>query len=245
MSGRCTMATAARVLRQLRRDRRTVAMLLVIPVALMALMSGVFAGAGGAFQRVGVPLLGVFPMTSMFLVTAVTMQRERSSGTLERLMATPIGKFDLVLGYALAFGVLAIVQAVITSVVSFTLLDLEVGGPAWGVVLLAGLNAVLGAAFGLLVSAFARTEFQAVQFMPLFLLPQVFLSGLMAPRERMPGVFQAASTVLPLTYAYDALRALTVDGALTSTLARDIAVLGVTTVVALALGAVTLRRRTG
>lgn len=245
MSGRCTLATAARVLRQLRRDRRTVVMLLVIPVALMALMSGVFAGAGGAFQRVGVPLLGVFPMTSMFLVTAVTMQRERSSGTLERLMSTPIGKFDLVLGYALAFGVLAIVQAVITSVVSFTLLDLQVGGPAWGIVLLAGLNAVLGTALGLLVSAFARTEFQAVQFMPLFLLPQVFLSGLMAPRERMPDVLQAVASFLPLTYAYDALKALTLDGALTATLVRDIAVLGVATVAALVLGAVTLRRRTG
>lgn len=244
MSMRCTTATAARVLRQLRRDRRTVVMLLVIPVALMALMSGVFAGAGGAFQRVGVPLLGVFPMTSMFLVTAVTMQRERSSGTLERLMATPIGQFDLVLGYALAFGVLAIVQAVITSVVSFTVLDLQVGGPAWGIVLLAGLNAVLGTAFGLLVSAFARTEFQAVQFMPLFLLPQVFLSGLMAPRERMPAVLQAVSDVLPLTYAYDALRALTVDGTLTATLARDIVILAVTTAAALALGALTLRRRT-
>ncbi|RJQ10098.1 MAG: ABC transporter permease [Dehalococcoidia bacterium] len=245
MSGRCTMATAARVLRQLRRDRRTVAMLLVIPVALMALMSGVFAGAGGAFQRVGVPLLGVFPMTSMFLVTAVTMQRERSGGTLERLMATPIGKFDLVLGYALAFGVLAIAQAVITSVVSFTLLDLRAGGPTWGIVLLAVLNAVLGTALGLLVSAFARTEFQAVQFMPLFLLPQLFLSGLMAPRERMPAVLRAVANVLPLTYAYDALRALTLDGALTATLVRDVAVLGVATVAALVLGAVTLRRRTG
>jgi len=239
------MATAARVLRQLRRDRRTVAMLLVIPVALMALMSGVFAGAGGAFQRVGVPLLGVFPMTSMFLVTAVTMQRERSGGTLERLMATPIGKFDLVLGYALAFGVLAIAQAVITSVVSFTLLDLRAGGPTWGIVLLAVLNAVLGTALGLLVSAFARTEFQAVQFMPLFLLPQLFLSGLMAPRERMPAVLRAVANVLPLTYAYDALRALTLDGALTATLVRDVAVLGVATVAALVLGAVTLRRRTG
>ncbi|TAK74161.1 MAG: ABC transporter permease [Dehalococcoidia bacterium] len=245
MSLRCTLATAARVLRQLRRDRRTVAMLLLVPVGLMALMSGVFAGVGGAFQRVGVPLLGVFPMTSMFIVTAVTMQRERSSGTLERLMAMPIGKFDLVLGYALAFGLLALVQAVITSVVSFTLLDLRVDGPTWGIVLIAGLDAVLGTAFGLLVSAFARTEFQAVQFLPLFLLPQVFLSGLMAPRERMPGALQAASDVLPLTYAYDALRSLTVSGALTSTLVRDVTILVVTTVTALVLGAVTLRRRTG
>lgn len=219
-------------------------MLLAIPVALMALMGGVFAGASGAFQRVGVPLLGVFPMTSMFLVTAVTMQRERSSGTLERLMATPIGKFDLVLGYALAFGILAVLQAVITSFVSFTLLDLQVAGPSFGIMLLAVLNAVLGTALGLLVSAFARTEFQAVQFMPLFLLPQVFLSGLMAPRERMLGVLQAVSTVLPLTYSYDALRTLTVDGTLTATLVRDVVILGLTTVAALALGAVTLRRQT-
>lgn len=245
MSRRCTIATAVRVLRQLRRDRRTVVMLLLVPIALMALMDGVFAGAGGAFQRVGVPLIGVFPMTMMFLVTAVTMQRERSSGTLERLMATPIGKFDLVLGYALAFGMLAVVQATVTAVVSLTVLDLHVGGPTWGIVLLAGLNAVLGTALGLFVSAFARTEFQAVQFMPLFLLPQIFLSGLMSPRERMPGVLQAVSDVLPLTYANDALRLLSVGGAATDALLRDVAVLAATTVVALVMGAVTLPRRTG
>ncbi|MEZ4502423.1 MAG: ABC transporter permease [Dehalococcoidia bacterium] len=239
-----TVATAQRVLRQLRRDPRTVAMLLVVPVVLVSLMKAVFAG-GGAFQRVGVPLLGIFPLISMFLVTAVTMQRERSTGTLERLMSMPIAKLDLLLGYAIAFGVLAAVQATLTSVVAFSLLDLHSDGPAWAVVTFAVGNAVLGTALGLFVSAFARSEFQAVQFMPLFLMPQVFLCGLMAPRSSMPRALEIVSDYLPLTYAYDGLRLVATEGAWSGALARDIALVTAAAVASVALGAATLQRRTG
>lgn len=243
MSPRCTLATAGRVLRQLRRDPRTIAMLLLMPVILLALMRGVFGGQG-AFQRVGVPLLGVFPLIAMFIVTAVTMLRERVDGTLERLMAMPIGKLDLILGYALAFGAFAAAQATLASLVAFALLDLQVAAPTWAVVLLAVLNALLGTALGLFVSAFARTEFQAVQFMPVLLMPQVFLSGLMAPRALMPDALQLVANLLPMTYAIDALQTVTRERALTSDLARDVAVMAGATVIALLLGAATLRRAT-
>ena len=239
-----TLATALRVLRQLRRDPRTVAMLLLTPFILMSLMKGVFAGADGAFQRIGVPLLGVFPLISMFIVTAVTMLRERTSGTLERLLTTPIVKLDVLLGYALAFGGVAALQAVLASVFAFTVLDLQIAGPAWAVVVLAVLNALLGMSLGLLVSAFARTEFQAVQFMPLFLMPQIFLSGLMAPRERMPQVLRWAADVLPATYAYDALRSVSRSTTIESGAVFDAGVVLAATLVALGLGALTLRRRT-
>ena len=244
MSRRVTFATAARVLLQLRHDRRTLALLWGVPIVLQALVKAVFWDQDPVFQRLGAPLLGVFPMTSMFLVTSVAMLRERTSGTLERLLTMPMAKLDLLLGYALAFGVLAAVQATLAAAVAFGLLGLESGGPAWGVVLLAVLNAVLGMAMGLFVSAFATTEFQAVQFMPMFLLPQLLLCGLLAPRDQMVRGLELFSAILPMTYAYDALVRVANGDGLAGRLSLDIAVLAAMAFLSLALGAVTLRRRT-
>lgn len=245
MSARATLATASRVLAQLRHDPRSVALLLVVPVVLVTLAKWVFLGQPAVFQRVGVPLVGIFPLISMFLVTAITMQRERTSGTLERLMTMPLAKLDLLLGYGLAFGALATAQATIVSLVSFGPLGLEVEGPAALVVAFAVLNALLGMAFGLFVSAFAATEFQAVQFMPGFIFPQLLLCGLLAPRDRMARGLEIVSDFLPMTYAYDALRRVASGNAWSARLGLDLAVLVGATVVALALGAATLRRRTG
>jgi ABC-2 type transport system permease protein len=244
MSIRMTVATGVRVLTQLRHDLRTIGLLVLVPVVLEALMKWVYADQDRVFQRVGVPLLGIFPLTSMFLVTSITMLRERTSGTLERLLTTPIAKFDLLAGYGLAFGTVAIVQGIVVSIVSFGFLGLEVRGPVVAVMALAVLNAILGTALGLLVSAFARSEFQAVQFMPAFLLPQFLLSGLLAPREQMAAVLEAVSNVLPMTYAYDALTRVAAGDGFGGRLALDTAVLAGTTVLSLALGAATLRRRT-
>ena len=203
MNARITAATATRVLLQLRRDPRTIALLLAVPCLLEVLLRYVLDGEASAFQRIGAPLLGIFPFISMFLVTAITMLRERTTGTLERLMSMPVGKLDLLAGYGLAFGAIAAIQAALTSVVAFGLLDLHVSGSEWTVAGLAIANAVLGMALGLFVSAFAATEFQAVQFMPAVVIPQLLLCGLFVPRDRMASVLQAVSDVLPLTYAYD------------------------------------------
>jgi len=250
MSPRITLATAARVLTQLRRDRRTTALLLVVPSLLMVLLRDVFQdpaapGAPDVFDRIALPLLGVFPFVTMFLVTSVAMLRERTSGTLERLLTTPLGKLDLLLGYGLAFAVAAALQASVATAVAYGLLDLDTAGSPWLVVGVAVADAVLGMALGLLVSAFARTEFQAVQFMPAVVLPQVLLCGLLVPREAMAGWLEAASTVLPLTYALDALTEVGRSADVTGTLVRDVAVVCGGALAALALGALTLRRRTG
>jgi ABC-2 type transport system permease protein len=237
-------ATALRVLTQLRRDPRTIALLLVVPVALVTLLRYVLDGQPGAFQRIGGPLLGIFPFISMFIVTSVTMLRERTTGTLERLMTLPLAKLDLLAGYAVAFALMALVQAALVSAWALAALDLDVEGPAWGVVALAVGNATLGMALGLFVSAFATTEFQAVQFMPALVFPQLLLCGLIVPREDMAGVLQAASWALPLTYAYDALYRVTRSGVADAELARDVAVTVGVTLLALVLGALTLRRRT-
>jgi ABC-2 type transport system permease protein len=244
MSVRVTLATAARVLRQIRRDRRTLALILLVPPVLLTLFRYVFDGQEETFNRVGPPMVGIFPLVSMFLVTSIAMLRERTTGTLERLMSLPLGKLDLLLGYAIAFAGLAVVQATLTALVAFGPLGLETGGPAWLIVLLAVANALLGMALGLFLSAFARTEFQAVQFMPAFVLPQILLCGLLVPRERMAPLLEWAAAVLPLTYAYDALARATADD-VGEALVVDVLVLAAAIVLALVLGATTLRRRTG
>jgi len=244
MSPRTTLAVAARVLTQLRRDHRTVAMLLVVPCALLALLWWMFDRDEQAFSALGPPLLALFPFVVMFLVTSVTTLRERSSGTLERLLTTPMGKADLLAGYGLAFGLVALVQAVVAVGLSVGLLGLDVRGELWVLTLVAVLNAVLGTALGLLVSAFAETEFQAVQFMPALVIPQVLLCGLFVPRAALPDTLGAVSDVLPLSYAVQAMREVQASAVWTSDLAVDVAVVGGSALLALAIGAATLRRRT-
>jgi ABC-2 type transport system permease protein len=243
VSGTATLATGARVLGQLRRDPRTIALVLVVPPALLTLFKYVFDQQPATFDRIAGPLIGMFPFIVMFLITSIAMLRERTTGTLERLMSLPLAKLDLLAGYGLAFALVGAVQASVTSAVAFGLLDLQTDGPVWAVVLIAVGNAVLGMALGLFLSAFASTEFQAVQFMPAVVFPQIILCGLLVPREEMPGVLEAASAVLPLTYAYDALARVTIDD-IDARLWLDVAVITGSIVLALVLGASTLRRRT-
>lgn len=243
MSARMTLATTRRVAAQLRRDRRTLALVFVVPPALLALLDYIFDRQPQTFARIGPPLVGLFPLILMFLITSIAMLRERTSGTLERLMSTPLGKLDLLLGYGLAFAFVATVQAGVTSAVAFGLLDVETAGPVWAVIALAVANAVLGSALGLFVSAFATSEFQAVQFMPAFVLPQILLAGLFVPRERMPGVLERISDFLPFIYAYDALAKVAADD-LDDRLWLDVGVVAGCVALALVLGALTLRRRT-
>jgi ABC-2 type transport system permease protein len=238
-----TIAVAERVLAQLRRDPRTLVLIVGVPMLLETLLKELFAGRPEIFQHVGAPLLGMFPFVTMFLVTSVTMLRERTSGTLERLMASPLAKIDLLAGYALAFAALAAVQAGAVSALAFGALGLDVSGPKVVVTALAIANAVLGTALGLLASAFAETEFQAVQFMPALVLPQILLCGLFVARGSMADWLRWISDAMPLTYAYDAL-AHTAANTLDSRFTADVAVLGGCILLSLALGAATLRRRT-
>ncbi len=244
MSARVTLATGRRVLWQIRRDPRSVALLLVVPVVLLVLLRYVFDGRPRVFQAIGAPLCGLFPFIVMFLITSIAMLRERTTGTLERLMTLPLAKGDLLAGYAIAFGVLAAIQAVVVCLVGFLALGLNASHGAWLVALLAIANAVLGMALGLFLSAFARTEFQAVQFMPAFVFPQLLLCGLFVARSEMAPLLHALSWALPLTYAYDALARATSRTPLSGALAIDVAAVAAATVAALALGALTLRRRT-
>ena len=244
MSRRRTLAVTGRVLTQLRRDRRTVALLLVVPCLLLTLLRLVYDRQPTVFQRVGLPLLGIFPFVTMFLVTSVAMLRERTSGTLERLLSTPVGRLDLLAGYALAFALAALLQVGLASAVALGPLGLHAPRSVLLVVLLAVADALLGTATGLLVSAFARTEFQAVQFLPAVVLPQFLLCGLLAPTAAMHPALRAVADALPLTYAVDGMQRLSQPRPLGGRLAVDLAVVAGCCVAFLALAATTLRRRT-
>ena len=244
MNPTITLAVTARVLTQLRRDRRTLAMLLVLPCLLITLLWWMFEDSPiPFFDRLGPGLLALFPFIVMFLVTSVTTLRERSSGTLERLLAMPMGKFDFLGGYALAFGLVAAVQSALAVALSVGVLGLDIDGPVWLLTVVAIADAVLGSALGLFVSAFAQTEFQAVQFMPLLVIPQILLCGLFIDRDQLPTVLGWISSVLPLSYAIDAMQALAASDD-TAEVWRNVAIVAAFATGALALGAATLRRRT-
>jgi ABC-2 type transport system permease protein len=243
MTPRITMAVAARVLRQLRRDHRTLAMLLVLPCLVMSLLWWMFQEMPGpGFTALAPAMLALIPFIVMFLVTSVTTLRERTSGTLERLLAMPMGKGDFLIGYAIAFGLVATVQAALAVALSVWVLDLEVAGPVPMLALVAVADAVLGTALGLFVSAFARTEFQAVQFMPVVVIPQILVCGLFVPRDQLPSVLSWLSDVLPLSYAVDAMNAVARQGDAAAAWG-DVAVVAAFAVAGLVAGTLTLRRQ--
>ncbi|MEI6230621.1 MAG: ABC transporter permease [Actinomycetes bacterium] len=242
MSSRRTISTARRVLAQLRHDPRTIALLLVVPAMLMTLLSWILDDAN--WQRYAPGLLGIFPMLVMFLVTSVATLRERTGGTLERLLSMPMSKADFVFGYALAFGVIAAVQGIIVGGLCFTVLGLSMQGPTSLVLMVAVLDGLLGTAMGLFVSAFAQTEFQAVQFMPVALLPQFLLCGLIVPTDQLPSILRFISALLPLTYAFAAMQKLAQNATVASEFWVDVVVLIGMAAGLLAAGTATLRRRT-
>lgn len=239
-----TGATAARVLRQLRHDPRTIALMIFIPCVMLLLLRYVFDGSPRTFDSIGASLLGIFPLVTMFLVTSIATLRERTSGTLERLLAMPLGKADLIAGYALAFGAIAIVQSVLATGLAVWALGLDVTGSAWLLLMVALLDALLGTALGLFVSAFASSEFQAVQFMPAVIFPQLLLCGLFTPRPAMHPVLEGVSDVLPMSYAVDGMNEVLEHTDVTANFLRDTLIVAACALLVLTLGAATLRRRT-
>jgi ABC-2 type transport system permease protein len=243
-------ATTFRILRQLSADHRSIAMILFVPVLVITLMYFMFENAP---HRPGMPtpfnnacliLLGLFPLFLMFIITCITMQRERASGTLERILTTPLRRLDLLIAYGTAFSIAAALQATLACGVSFWLLGFDTAGSPLWVFAIAIVNAVLGVGLGLLCSAFARTEFQAVQFIPLVMVPQLLLAGIIAPRALMPTWLEWISNVLPASYALEALQQVSAHTALTGVAVRDIAIVLAFAFAALCLAAATLRRQT-
>jgi ABC-2 type transport system permease protein len=248
----------------------------VIPNVQQALMRTMVDGAGGAIPEVeratvyGSPeatmldslspvVVGFFVYFFVFILTGISFLRERVGGTLERLLATPVSRAEIVLGYSLGFGFFATLQ--IALVMAFVLGRFEVpalgplpafaiglgvqiaGSPliAYLVVLTLGIGAV---ALGIFLSTFARTELQILQFIPLVIVPQGLLGGFFWRIDELPDLLQPIARILPVTYAIDALRQVMIAGAdlTSSTVLLDLAVLAGIAALFIVLAAGTIRR---
>ena len=240
---RKTLATAIRVLQQLSHDPRTLALVLLVPAVLLTILKYVFQGDSGLFDSIAPMILGIFPLVMMFIITSIATLRERTIGTLDRLMTMPISKLDFIFGYALAFAILAFIQAVFASAVVLGLLRVSVQGGTLPVIISAVVAALLGTALGLFMSAFATSEFQAVQFMPAFIFPQLLTCGLFVARDHMAKLLQWFADVMPLTYSVDAMKQVTLNANWSSQLTKDLLVVIGYVVVALVLGSITIRRQ--
>jgi ABC-2 type transport system permease protein len=243
MTPRRTLATANRVLQQLLHDHRTLALMFVMPLVLLGLLKWIYSSSPQVFDTIGPALLGIFPFIIMFLTTSTVTLRERKSGTLERLLTMPIGKLDILFGYSIAFGVLAVFQAVLATLVATRVYGLDIAGPEVFLVLVALSDAILGTMLGLLASAFARTEFQAAQFMPAFILPQLLLCGLLVPVDLLPRALEIVANALPLTYAVEAMQQVARETAVSGDMITDVFTVQAFALVAVLLGAATLRRK--
>ena len=243
MNPRRTLATAGRVLSQIRHDPRTIVLLLVVPSLLIGLVAWIFSDTP-VFDTIGPAMIALFPFIVMFLVTSITTLRERRTGTLERLLSMPLGKGDFILGYTLAFGLLAVLQSAVAVGYAVWVCGLTIAGSVWLLLAVAVADAVLGTTFGLLASAFARTEFQVVQFMPALVFPQILLGGIFLPREQLPETLRIISDWLPLSHAIDALQAVASDSQDAAYIGGELLIIGAWIVGAVVLGSITLRRRT-
>ena len=236
-----------RVLTQLRRDPRTLVLVFAVPSLLMSLLYWILIDTE-LFDRIAHAIFALFPFLVMFLVASIATLRERRSGTLERTLTMPVSRCAFIAGYALAFGLLSLVQTLITVTVCVTLLGVEVEGSIAVFFAVALLDALAGTAAGLTASAFARTEFQVVQFVPAVVVPQFLLCGLLVPRADMPRILEVISAFMPVSYAVDAMQSL---GGMPEQAAFpqgnigiDAAILLVFCVVLLGIASLSLRRRT-
>ena len=243
MSPSRTFSTAVRVLRQLSHDPRTVAMLFVVPPLLLTIMKFVFQGEPKVFNSIAPMLLGIFPMVMMFLITSVVTIRERTTGTLDRLMTMPMSKVDFIFGYAIAFSFLGFCQALIPAGVMLGLLNVTVLGGTIPTLIAVVFAAFLGTSLGLFLSAFATTEFQAIQFMPAFIFPQILTCGLFVARDHMAKVLQWFADIMPLTYSVGAMKQVTLQTLWTHELTKDLIVVALFGIAALILGSITIRRQ--
>ncbi len=188
-------------------------------------------------------LLGVIAFAFIFIFTGVTFLRERSFGTIERLLVSPLTRSEMIVGYMIGFSVFAIIQSAIILAFAIFVLKVKIAGDIYAVVVLQLLLTIVSVNLGILCSSFARNEFQAVQFIPLLILPQVFLDGMFWPIATLPNYLQVFSYIMPLTYANDALQNIMVRGAGLGDVWVDVAVLLLFAVVMIVLSTLSLNKQ--
>jgi ABC-2 type transport system permease protein len=189
-------------------------------------------------------ILAVLILFFGFLLTGISVLRERSQGTMERLMASPATRLDIVGGYLLGFLLFALIQTLIIFFYMVYVIKVNFQGDLWQILVFQVIIGIGAVCLGTFFSIFARNEFQMMQFIPLIILPQIFLCGLLWPVEEMPGYLQWIGKFLPLTYGVEGIRALMLQGQSLLDIGKDIGILAAYAVVLVVLAALTLRRGT-
>ena len=238
------MTIAQRIVHQIGRDRRTLGLIIVVPVVVMALIGLSFPDRS-TLNYIAPALLATIALFFSFLITGISFLRERSQGTLERLMATPVSRLDVALGYLFGLSVFAVLQTLIIFFFTIYVLDVTYQGELWQILVFQLIIIVGSVNLGIFTSTFARNEFQVIQFIPLIVLPQVFLGGILWPVEQMPDYLQWLSNAMPLTYAVEGLRDVMLAGKNLTDVWLDLLVLTGYTVVTSILAALTIRRNMG
>ena len=234
---------ARRIILQLGRDRRTLGLIIFAPILVMTLIGLSFPDKS-QLNYIAPALLATIALFFSFLITGVTFLRERSQGTLERLMASPVSRLDIVLGYLFGLFVFALLQTLIIFFFTIYVLGITYRGDLWQI-LIFQLVVIMGSVnLGIFTSTFARNEFQVIQFIPIIILPQVFLGGILWPVEQMPKYLQYLADILPLTYAVKGLRDIMLYGKGLLDVGLDFSVLIGFTILTTILASLTLRRGT-
>ena len=193
-----------------------------------------------AFDNFGPVLVGFLVFFFTFIVAGMSFVRERSTGTLERMLATPLRRAEIVIGYALGFAVIVVLQSALITTVSVKLLDMMLVGSFGWLLAIVMLLALTALSLGMLLSAFARSEFQMFQFIPLVIVPQIFFSGLF-PTENMSKPLQVLGAMMPLSFGAHAMREVMIRGGGFDDIKMDMAALLGFVVVFLTLNVLALR----
>jgi ABC-2 type transport system permease protein len=236
-----TLTIAGRTMRQLLRDRRTIALILIVPLIIASLV-GVSIPNKMILNSTLPAMLAMLVLFLGFLLSGISFLRERTQGTMERLMASPASRLDIVGGYLLGFLTFAIVQTLILFFYTVYVLHVDFRGDLWQIILFQIIIGVMSVCLGIFISVFARNEFQMIQFIPLIIVPQVFICGLLFPIDQLPGYLQWIAKFLPLTYGIDGIRALMLEGKGLLDIGKEVGILMAYVVGLMVLAAISLRR---
>ena len=236
------LAIATRIAREIRRDRRSLALIIGAPIIVMSLVGFSFQDQKSVLNEIAPALIATMAMFFVFVLTGISFLRERSQGTLERLLSTAVSRSDLLLGYLAGFFIFALAQSIIILMYTLFVVDVDYAGKIWDITLILLIITIASVSMGIFISTFARNEFQVVQFIPLIIAPQIFLSGMILPTSQLPSYFQVISGALPLTYANRALRDIMLRGASLTDVSTEIGVLALFAIGMLTAAAVTVRK---
>jgi len=236
-----TLTVARRVMLQVIRDRRTIALLVIVPLVIASIV-GVSIPDKSMLDYTAPAMLAMLILFFGFLITGISVLRERSQGTMERLMASPISRLDVVAGYLLGFLLFALMQTLIIFFYMVYVLHIHFQGELWQILIFQVLIGIGAVCLGTFFSVFARNEFQIMQFIPLIILPQMFLCGLLWPVTQMPDYLQWIARFLPLYYGVEGIRAMMLQGQNLLNIGKDVGILAAYAVVFLGLASLTLRR---